>query len=128
MTDHAKPGYLYQFSTDLGGGQSIAVSGNLATGVTKEQINAEFDLVRAALERQRAKSAIDGVKQMIERGKATLARLQADITAIDTKYVNRLPNAGEKAQRENAVASAKDLEKQLQKQEEELIELKKEAQ
>lgn len=127
MTDHAKPGYLYQFSTDLGGGQSIAVSGNIAIGATKELINAEFDLIRNAVERQRAKSAVDGVKQMIERGKATLARLQADITAIDNKYANRQPNAGEKAQRNNAVASADDLKKQLEKQEEELELLKKQA-
>lgn len=126
MSDN-KPGYLFQFQTDLGGGQAISVSGNLPVGVTLDEGNKEFDLVRALLERQRAKSAIDGVQQQIERGEATLARLVADIAVIDTKQQGKTLVHQEKIHRENAIASATDLKKQLEKQRVDLEKIKKEA-
>lgn len=123
----AKPGYLFQFQTDLGGGQAVSVSGNLPVGVTLAEGNKEFDLVRALLERQRAKSAIDGAQQQIERGEATLARLAADISVIDTKQQGKPLSHQEKTHRDNAVASATDLKKQLDKQRADLEKIKKEA-
>jgi hypothetical protein len=122
-----KPGYLYQFTTDLGSGQTICINGNMPVGITKDEINKELDLIRGAMERQRAKSAIDGAKQRIERGESTLARIAADVAALDAKIGKRTMTSQENTQRGNAVASAEDLKKQIEKEKGDLEQLIKEA-
>ena len=122
-----KPGYLYQFTTDLGSGQTICVNGNMPVGITKDEINKEFDLIRGAMERQRAKSAIDGAKARIERGESTLARIKADVDALDSKIGKRQMTAQENTQRGNAISSAEDLKKQIEKEKGDLEQLIKEA-
>jgi Na+/phosphate symporter len=126
MTD-SKPGYLYQFTTDLGSGQTICVNGNMPVGITKEEINKEFDLIRGAMERQRAKSAVDGAKQRIERGESTLARLTTDIALMDARIGKRNITGQENEKRQNALASAEDLKKQIDKEKGDLEQLIKEA-
>lgn len=127
MTESTKPGYLFAFTTDLGGGQQIQVSGNLSVGANLSEFNTEFDKVRNALERQRARSAIDGVKDHISRGELTLARLKADIAALDAELRGKPLSSADKIKRDNAISSAKDLERQLEKERGDLAQLVKEA-
>ena len=70
MTQEAKKeevGYVVNFAASLGNDQQLSVSGNLPKGATLETMNSEFDKLRAAFNRQQAKSAAIGAEQEIDR-------------------------------------------------------------
>lgn len=117
MTQEVKKeevGYVVNFVTDLGNGRQISITGNLPKGATKEDINVEFDKLRAPMDRQQAKSASRGAGEEIDQ--LILRRNSAvdDLVRIDNKSEEKGGlSSAERSQREAAVLHIDKLDKDI---------------
>lgn len=107
-------GYVVNFVTDLGNGRQISLTGNLAKGATKEDMNKEFDKVRGAMDRQQAQSASRGVSDEIDQVTLRYKNAVDDLANLDEKNKNRTLSVNERSQREAAVAHVDKMKKDLE--------------
>ncbi len=87
MTKETEVGYVVNWQSPVGNGNSLSITGNLPKGATLEVFNKELDLLGAACNRQQAKSASINLEQEIDR----LAGQKKQV--IDT--INRLDDKSE---------------------------------
>ena len=121
-------GYVVSASTDLGSGNSLAVTGNLPKGCSLEQMNAEFDKLRSAFNRQQAKSAVIGLGQDIERLAGQKKQVIDTITRLDSKSdAKGGASAAERSQRDAALQNLESLSTNIESKQELLQKLVAEA-
>lgn len=131
MTQEAKKdevGYVVQGSTDLGSGNSLSITGNLPKGATLAMMNEEFDKLRAAFNRQQAKSAVIGLEQEIDRLAAQKKQVIDTITRVDSKAEAKGGNtSAERSQRDAALQNLDSLSTNIDSKQKLLQKLKDEA-
>jgi hypothetical protein len=110
MTEHKKElatatgapiGYNFIIGCDLGSGRSIQITGVLPSGVTKLDLDSEFDKIISAFDRQLAKASIDAIAKSIEEDDLRIEGLVAESAKIDSKYKGKPIPTAEIAGREN---------------------------
>lgn len=118
MTQEAKKdevGYVINGAANIGNDVQFSITGNLPKGATLEMFNAELDKLRAAFNRQQAKSAAIGADQEIDR----LAIRHKD-AIDDLNKVNARSDAkgglsvAERQQRELAVSTVERMAKDIE--------------
>lgn len=121
-------GYVVQGTTDLGSGNGLSVTGNLPKGATLEMMNSEFDKLRAAFNRQQAKSAVVGLGQEIDRLAAQKKQVIDTLARIDNKAENKGgASAAERSQRDAALQNLESLSTNLDSKQQLLKKLELEA-
>jgi hypothetical protein len=122
-----KVGYNYAFSSDLGSGRIIQVTGVFHVGVTEATMNAEFDKLRNVLNRQVAKSAIPAIEEEVEAIQRTIDGLSEDLAAAEERFSGkRLPD-NEAASHNNIKVSLRNLQSKLADKQKFLEKTRKEA-
>jgi len=123
-----KPGYLFQASMQVGEGIALTVSGNLPEGASTGDMVSEMDKVLAALEKQNVKRMkLPAVKGSLQDQKDALSRTKDQLEKLKFQEQGRKLNSGEKAQMETCTQQIERLTYQVEKGEEILAALEKEA-
>ena len=102
-------GYNFAMSYDLGSGRQIQLTGVLPVGVKLEAINAEFDKLRVALDRQQAKTAVYGIEAELENIEGTLAGLVEDLSNAEERFKGKAIPSNEQAAHNNIKVSLRNL-------------------
>lgn len=108
-TDGSEIGYNYAFSSDLGSGRIIQVTGVFKTGVTKKEMDVEFDKIRAALDRQLAKSALYGIEDELQKIESTIKSLTESLGEAEERFKGKNIPTNEQAAHNNIKVSLRDL-------------------
>lgn len=85
-----KPGYMYRFTTDLGSGRMLEITGNFPLGASVESMNTELDKLRTVTDRQQAKSAIEGVKAKIKGLETQVNAQETDLAELQVGENGRM--------------------------------------
>ncbi len=91
-----KPGYVFAFISDLGNGMNINITGNLATNVSREDIDAEMDKLRGACNRIQAQAAVPAIEAKIYKMNQILTSKKQQLTdtlAKSTARTGKAPDA-----------------------------------
>lgn len=121
-------GTAWNLVADLGNGRQLSVMFNMATGVTKDEMNAEVDKLRSVLDRQQAKSAILGATMDVENQELRYKDAAQDLADIDAKHTAKGSlSAQERSQREVAVKTIETMKKNIDYKKGVLEKLKQEA-
>lgn len=86
MTEPRAPGYLFQFSANMGNGMQLNVSGNFAVGATTADMNEEIDKVQAVFERKRAQHEVEMVAANIEEMQRQLVSQEFDLAQTNERH------------------------------------------
>lgn len=77
--DSTTPGYLFQFTCDIGNGKSINVSGNYPVGASTEFMNEEIDKIDAAFDRKRAQHEAPLIEERVEGTRMQIESRESDL-------------------------------------------------
>lgn len=80
MTETTKPeaGFLFQYTSDLGDGTNLSVSGNWPKGATPGEMNPTVDAIKTVFMRLRAQHEVPLIKDRIAGTQGQLAQLEID--------------------------------------------------
>lgn len=122
-----KVGYNYAFSSDLGSGRIIQITGVFHVGTTEKQMNAEFDKLRSVLSRQLAKTVIAAMEDEIGNIQRTLSGLSEDLESAEERFKGKRIPDNEQAAHNNIKVSLRNLQAKLTDKIKDLEKTKKEA-
>lgn len=89
MIETPTPGYLFQFTANMGNGMQLNVSGNFAVGATTADMNEEVDKVQAVFDRKRAQHEVELVGANIEEMERRLVSQEFDLSQASTRTGDR---------------------------------------
>ena len=123
-----KAGYLFQASMQIGEGIALSVSGNLAEGASSKEMVSEMDKVLEALEKQNIKRMkLPAVNGALKDQKAALVRTKDQLEKLHFQEQGRKLTTAERAQLETCKTQVDGITSQIEKGEEILAALEKEA-
>lgn len=123
-----KPGYLFQASIQIGERMALSVSGNLPLGAPQKEIEIELDRIFNAMEKQETKRMkLPAIKGALMDQKDALTRTKKRYEELAFQEQARKLNQAERAQQETCAKQISTLEEQVEKGEEILAAMEKEA-
>lgn len=123
-----KPGYLFQTSIQIGERMALTVSGNLPLDASSKDIEAELDRIFNAMEKQELKRMkLPAIKGALLDQKDALERTKKRYEELAFQEQARKLNNAEKAQQETCFKQIASLTEQVEKGEEILAVMEKEA-
>lgn len=123
-----KPGYLFQASLQIGERMALTVSGNLPIEATPKGIEAELDRIFNAMEQQELKRMkIPAVKGALMDQKDALEKTKKRFEELNFQEQGRKLTSTEKAQQDTCSKQISALKEQVEKGQEILDALEKEA-
>lgn len=127
MSDQ-KPGYLFQTSIQIGERMALTVSGNLPVEADAKTIEAELDKIFTAMEKQELKRMkLPAVKGALQDQKDALEKTKKRYEELAFQEQGRKLNSAEKSQQDTCQKQIEMLTDQVEKGEEILAALEKEA-
>jgi hypothetical protein len=129
-TDASKElvGYQYNFVCDIGNNRQISMTGTFPKGADLTSMNTEMDKLRAMFDRQQAKSAVLAVEHELSQLVLRHNNAIDDLVRIDGKHdAKGGPSTQDKNQREIAVTTISNMQKDLEYKQGVLEKLKEEA-
>lgn len=128
MTEQTKPGYLFQASIQIGERIGLTVSGNLPIGATPKEIESELDRIFNALEKQDLKRMkLPAIKGALKDQQDALARTKKRYEELAFQEQGRKLSSADKAQQDTCEKQIRALSEQVEKGEEILAAMEKEA-
>ena len=123
-----KPGYLFQASLQIGERMALTVSGNLPLDANPHAIEKELDRIFNAMEKQELKRMkIPVVKGALMDQKDALEKTKKRFEELNFQEQGRKLNTTEKAQQDTCSKQINALKEQIDKGQEVLDALEKEA-
>jgi|SRR6267154_1018434 len=123
-----KPGYLFQASIQIGERMALTVSGNLPSDAEAKSVEAELDRIFNAMEKQELKRMkLPAIKGALMDQKDALERTKKRYEELAFQEQGRKLNNAEKAQQETCHKQIEKLTEDVQKGEEILQAMEKEA-
>lgn len=128
MTEQTKPGYLFQASIQIGERIGLTVSGNLPIGAEPKEIEVELDRIFNAMEKQELKRMkLPAVKGALADQKDALVRTKKRFEELAFQEQGRKLSSQDKAMQDTCEKQIRALTDQVEKGEEILAALEKEA-
>lgn len=123
-----KPGYVFQASIQIGERMALTVSGNLPMNAEPKAIESELDRIFNAMEKQETKRMkIPAIKGALGDQKDALERTKKQYEELAFQEQGRKLNTAEKAQQDTCSKQIKALTEQVQKGQEILEAMEKQA-
>lgn len=123
-----KPGYLFQTSIQIGERMALTVSGNLPLDASAKEIETELDRIFNAMEKQEMKRMkLPAIKGALLDQKDALERTKKRYEELAFQEQGRKLNNAEKAQQDTCFKQIATLTEQVEKGEEILAAMEKEA-
>jgi archaellum component FlaC len=123
-----KPGYLFQTSIQIGERMALTVSGNLSLDASAKEIENELDRIFEAMQKQEMKRMkIPAIKGALQDQKDALQRTEKRYEELAFQEQGRKLNNAEKAQQDTCFKQIETLKEQVEKGEEILAAMEKEA-
>src|SRR5271169_3226159 len=123
-----KPGYLFQASIQIGERMALTVSGNLPLDADQKSIEGEFDRIFSAMEKQELKRMrLPVVRGGLQDQKDMLFKTQKRYEELVFQEQGRKLNNAEKAQQETCYKQIESLKEAIEKGQEILDAMEKEA-
>jgi hypothetical protein len=123
-----KPGYLFQTSIQIGERMALTVSGNLPLDASNKDIETELDRIFDAMQKQELKRMkLPAIKGALADQKDALDRTKKRYEELNFQEQGRKLNHAEKAQQDTCFKQIETLTEQVEKGNEILAEMEKEA-
>lgn len=128
MTEQTKPGYVFQASIQIGERMALTVSGNLPMAAEPKDIESELDRIFNAMEKQEMKRMkLPAIKGALMDQKDALARTKKRFEELAFQEQGRKLTSADKAQQDTCEKQIRALTEQVEKGEEILAAMEKEA-
>lgn len=123
-----KPGYLFQASIQIGERMALSVSGNMPFGADPKTIEGELDRIFNAMEKQELKRMkLPAIKGALMDQKDALGKTKKCYEELAFQEQARKLSNAEKAQQETCAKQIKMITEQVEKGQEILTAMEKEA-
>lgn len=89
MHEPKTPGYLFQFTANMGNGMQLNVNGNFAVGASTADMNTEVDKVKGVFDRLRAQHEVGIIEANLEEMRRQLVSQEFDLQQTDARNGDR---------------------------------------
>jgi hypothetical protein len=128
MTDvSTTPGYIFDFSVDLGAGRALAIRGNFSIGAKANEMNGELDKLASVISRQVAAATIPSAEMHLLRLQSQLDASLEDYARLSAKHEGKKLVPNELANKENAEITIQRMKEDVARQVQVIEKLKAEA-